>query len=246
MYNQSSKRNTYAPNKILALVAALTVVSSVQASAPQAEKGKASWYGKELAGRKTASGEIFDPAAFTAAHRTHPFGTQLKVTRDSTGQSVIVRVNDRGPNKPERIIDLSEAAARQLGLIVDGVGDVTIEVVSPTLASQLGNAKSAPAPSKTQSTTTPAQATYRLQLGAFESSERAEALRDALKADHPDVTISAANVSGKDFFRVRLGAYTTMDEALADLKKLMNAGYSEVAVVRTTQDETFISVEKTD
>ncbi|CAN5916699.1 septal ring lytic transglycosylase RlpA family protein [soil metagenome] len=91
--------------------------------------GTASWYGKELAGHKTASGERFDPQKLTAAHRTLRFGTQVRVTRVKTGKSVTVRINDRGPFSKTRIIDLSEAAARTLGMIDAGVTKVELEVV---------------------------------------------------------------------------------------------------------------------
>ena len=92
-------------------------------------KGVASYYGKELAGHQTASGEIFDPADHTCAHRTLPFGTRLKVTYPKKGTSTEVRVNDRGPHKPERILDISRAAADDLGLTADGIGPVEAEVL---------------------------------------------------------------------------------------------------------------------
>ena len=89
--------------------------------------GKASWYGGSFHGRKTASGEIFSKHKHTCAHRTYPFGTILKVTNIKNNKSVTVRVNDRGPFKKGRIIDLSEAAAKHIE--IDGVGTVFIEVV---------------------------------------------------------------------------------------------------------------------
>lgn len=97
---------------------------------PQVLRGIASWYGEEFAGRTTANGEIFDPLLLTAAHRTMPFGTVADVTNPKTGQKVRVRVNDRGPYIGNRIIDLSYAAARQIGLIEPGVGEVEINVVA--------------------------------------------------------------------------------------------------------------------
>jgi len=81
------------------------------------QRGTASWYGGRLAGRRTASGEVFDPRQMTAAHRTLPFGTWVEVTCVETGQSVRVRITDRGPfGHPERIIDLSRAAADTIGI----------------------------------------------------------------------------------------------------------------------------------
>ena len=91
--------------------------------------GTAGWYGQEFAGRTTANGEIFDPLQFTAAHRTLPFGTVVDVTNPKTSQTVRVRINDRGPYIGQRVIDLSYAAAQQIGLIDPGSGDVDIKVV---------------------------------------------------------------------------------------------------------------------
>ncbi|HEY0113007.1 MAG TPA: septal ring lytic transglycosylase RlpA family protein [Allosphingosinicella sp.] len=92
-------------------------------------QGEASYYGHELAGNRTASGERFNPQALTAAHRTLPLGTKLRVTNKANGKSVIVRVNDRGPFVGRRIIDLSLAAAQQLGFVRAGRGQVTLETL---------------------------------------------------------------------------------------------------------------------
>lgn len=92
--------------------------------------GWASWYGPECQGSRSASGEIFDQNELTAAHRSLPFGTQVRVTNMLTGRSVVVRINDRGPYIQGRIIDLSTAAARVLGLMEIGVAPVRVEVLS--------------------------------------------------------------------------------------------------------------------
>jgi rare lipoprotein A len=93
-------------------------------------RGEASYYGAAFAGRKTASGEVFDPGRFTAAHRTLPFGTVLRVTRVDTGAVVYVRVNDRGPfGKARRILDLSSAAADRLDMLRRGIAEVRAEIV---------------------------------------------------------------------------------------------------------------------
>jgi rare lipoprotein A len=92
-------------------------------------RGIASWYGEEFAGRTTANGEIFDPAQLTAAHRTMPFGTLLEIRNPATSQMVLVRINDRGPYVGNRLIDLSYAAAKQIGLIEPGIGNVEIKVL---------------------------------------------------------------------------------------------------------------------
>ncbi len=93
-------------------------------------RGKASYYSDEFDGRQTANGEIYDSDLLTAAHRTIAFGTIIKVTNLKNGKEVIVKINDRGPFKGDRIIDLSRAAAEQLGMIKDGVIDVECEILS--------------------------------------------------------------------------------------------------------------------
>lgn len=92
--------------------------------------GMASYYGRELAGNRTASGERFNPAGLTAAHRTLPIGSKVRVTNPRTGDSVIVRINDRGPFHTSRLIDLSEAAAREIGIRAAGRGMVEIAVAA--------------------------------------------------------------------------------------------------------------------
>jgi rare lipoprotein A len=94
------------------------------------QRGLAAWYGGKFHGRRTASGERFDQHQLTAAHRTLPFGTLLRVERVSDGRFVIVRVNDRGPFSPKRIIDLSRGAAEALGMIQSGVAQVRLQVLS--------------------------------------------------------------------------------------------------------------------
>jgi rare lipoprotein A len=95
------------------------------------EQGGASYYADSLQGSKTASGEPYDKEALTAAHRTLPFGTRVKVTYLKTGKSIDVVINDRGPHSDKLIIDVSGAAARALGLTDDGRGEVRLEVLGP-------------------------------------------------------------------------------------------------------------------
>ena len=93
------------------------------------QKGIASWYGADFEGRRTSAGERFSASAMTAAHRELPFGTMIRVTAECTGESIVVRINDRGPFHSNRILDLSQAAARAIGLESKGVGEVTIEII---------------------------------------------------------------------------------------------------------------------
>ena len=95
------------------------------------QRGIASWYGVRFQGRKTANGERFDRHSFSAAHRSLPFGTRVEVRSITTGKIVVVRINDRGPVKPSRILDLSEAAAEALGMLDTGVAEIEFEVLPP-------------------------------------------------------------------------------------------------------------------
>jgi rare lipoprotein A len=94
-------------------------------------QGVASYYAEEFDGRPTASGEVYNMHSLTAAHRSLPFQTLLKVTNTTNGRSVVVRVNDRGPFKEGRILDLSLEAAMQLGMIGNGTAPVTVEIIKP-------------------------------------------------------------------------------------------------------------------
>lgn len=91
--------------------------------------GTASWYGGKFHGRKTANGETYNQNALTAAHRYLPFGTEVVVTNQNNGESVVVRINDRGPFTGGRIIDLSRQAASEIGMINAGTARVTVEVI---------------------------------------------------------------------------------------------------------------------
>jgi rare lipoprotein A len=147
------RRSLAGPAALLLLAASLSTPSSAQVSeefalafAPYAQPpaeaapdpepdgevlgtGMASWYGSAFAGRRTASGERFDPGELTAAHPSLPFGSLVKVTLLDTGNSVVVRINDRGPFAGGRVIDLSQAAAREIGLIGPGHGRVSLALL---------------------------------------------------------------------------------------------------------------------
>ena len=117
-------------------VASLAVLSACATTRPTArhatpEVGIASYYSETLHGRRTASGERYDMRALTAAHPTLPFGSRVRVTNLANGRSVVVRINDRGPNVEKRVIDLSYAAARELQFIDQGTTRVRLEVLGP-------------------------------------------------------------------------------------------------------------------
>lgn len=102
---------------------------SARSAAKQVLRGPASWYGPGFAGNETASGETYDPSELTAAHRSLPFGTRVRVTNQLNGRSVLVRINDRGPYSGDRILDVSSAAADELRMKGQGVVPVTIQVL---------------------------------------------------------------------------------------------------------------------
>ena len=126
---------TFRPNTALraALIVSALLAGSGYAAAQergvQTISGPASWYGPGFHGRQTANGERFDQNGLTAAHRTLPFGTKVRVINRRTGKSVVVRINDRGPYHGNRVIDLSRGAAQAVGLTASGVAPVTIEVL---------------------------------------------------------------------------------------------------------------------
>lgn len=130
--------------KHIAVIAATVIVSGACAGEPpypeqsaegldvtSTETGIASWYGPGFNGEQTASGEIYNQRGFTAAHKTLPLRTLARVVRLDTGQSVVVRVNDRGPYAEGRIIDLSRAAAAELDFLDDGLIEVRVEALGP-------------------------------------------------------------------------------------------------------------------
>lgn len=108
------------------IIVILTIISLVLVCA-QTQRGKASFYSKRATGSRTSSGERLHHDSLTCAHRTYPFGTLLRVTNESNGKSVVVRVTDRGPHRRGRIIDLSHAAAKALGMLSQGVAMVLVE-----------------------------------------------------------------------------------------------------------------------
>ena len=104
-------------------------------------EGKLAYYGQKFNGRKTASGERFNAGAMTMAHKSLPFGTMVKVTNVKNSKSVVVRVNDRGPTAPDRVGDLSAAAASKIRMVRSGVIDAKLEVVGQPKARMAGKAK---------------------------------------------------------------------------------------------------------
>ncbi len=189
---------------------------------PETDTLIASWYGAEFHGRPTSSGETFDMFAYTCAHRDYPFGTRLKVTHVSTGKSVTCLVNDRGPFVDGRDIDLSYAAARDIGLIASGTSPVTIQHMgrdSSFIRTVAYRAR---------------EGILTIQTGSFRERENALRLKSALERKYTGVYIDEANVQGSTFYRVRIGRFASRSEALSLAEILANEGY---AVLITQYDE---------
>jgi len=114
---------------LISVVTLLGLVLLYQVAGPYYEVGIASWYGPGFDGNLTANGEVYDMNGISAAHKTLPFGTVVRVVEFSTGKSIVVRINDRGPFIEGRIIDLSKGAARELGIINKGITKVGLRII---------------------------------------------------------------------------------------------------------------------
>ena len=156
------------------------------------EEGLASWYGVPYHGRRAANGEIYDMHKLTAAHRTLPFETVVRVTNLRNGRKTEVRINDRGPFVERRVIDLSLEAARQLDMVAAGVAPVRLEVVSG--ADLLAGS-------------------FTVQVGAFEVQENARKLRRRLERRYQPVFIHEYDSPNGLFYRVRVGRVPSIEAA---------------------------------
>ena len=168
------------------------------------ERGIASWYGEKFHGRRTSSGEPYDMYAMTAAHRHLPLPTYVEVTNLNNGRKVIVRVNDRGPFVKNRVIDLSYAAAKRLGMLEAGTAPVEIRAITPGRTPQV----------VTTSTDRSATITYYLQAGAFSDRANANRLRSRLESYGLGVPtrLEAVNIRGSTLHRVQLGPLYSVSE----------------------------------
>ena len=185
------------------------------------ERGLASWYGRKFHGQKTASGEVYDMFAMTAAHKTLPIPSYAKVTNVRNGLSVVVRINDRGPFHAGRIIDLSYAAAARIGLAAAGSGLVEVERVYPKDGEQVAAASMPPAQPVVETAVVAAEpAGLWLQLGAFSSADTAESFREHATRELPWMLEPIVVQQRDGLHRVRLGPYRTREEAQAIADKV--------------------------
>lgn len=178
----------------------------------------ASWYGPEFHGKMTASGERFDMHSFSCAHRELPFGTVLNVTNISNNRVVKCIVNDRGPFVSGREIDLSYAAAKEIGLIGPGTGNVKIDYIGrdSSYIKEVGYISS--------------DGPYTIQTGSFREKENALHLKSGLDLKYRDVYIIEAFVNNSIYYRVRIGKFRSKEEALMLAKTLAEEGYTPVVM----------------
>jgi rare lipoprotein A len=189
------------------------------------EQGVASWYGRDFHGRKTSNGEVYDMHAQTAAHKTLPMNVYLKVTNLDNGRTTVVRVNDRGPFVKSRIIDLSYAAANDLGVVGPGTAPVRIEALGYR-ETERGEAE----PHYRQPASYDVGA-YMVQVGAFTIKENADRLAEKLKGQFGSSAVAEGWVNGQKFYRVRVGLYPSMALATDALSQIEGNGYASSFIV---------------
>jgi rare lipoprotein A len=202
-------------------------------------RGRASWYGKEHQGHRTSNGERFDRNKYTCAHKTLPFGTKLRVTNPETGKAVVVRVSDRGPFRHQRILDLSEVAARPLGIVTHGAVSVVAEVMpedtplGPSEApenlsallqdeaavaevSVLTDIRAGETEAADMALLAEPVATYVIQAGTFGDVRNAQAVMDKIQGLEPKLLVTSVatnSATGKTLNRVVVGRFATQAEA---------------------------------
>jgi rare lipoprotein A len=194
-------------------------------------RGRASWYGREHQGHRTSNGTRFDRNKYTCAHKTLPFGTKLRVTNPQTGKAVVVQVTDRGPYRHQRILDLSEIAARPLDIVRLGAVGVVAEVVGDdTPLGPVAGLVVVPEPEPTDIAVTEAtpepEATYVVQAGTFGELRNAEALMAQIKALDAQLPVAVRqdNVNGRPLNRVIVGQRMPRAQADDVWQRLQNRG----------------------
>jgi peptidoglycan lytic transglycosylase len=204
------------------------------------ETGIASWYGYPYHGRRAANGEIYDMEKLTAAHRTYPFDTWVRVKNLSNDRTVDVRIQDRGPFVKGRVIDLSHAAAREIDLLGVGVTKVRLTVIAPPKHVVEVAAKTVETPSKTSerpSKTIEAPATapvkelelFAVQVGAFKDRNRAVKLSEEMRQRFGSSRI-VERAANPPIYRVLAGEFSTEEEAEDAATQIRSAGGSALAV----------------
>jgi len=185
------------------------------------EDGMASWYGSDFHGKRTSNGEIYDMYALTAAHKTLPLGVFVKVTNKTNDRSLVVRVNDRGPFVRGRIIDLSYAAAKELGVVGPGTAPVRIEALG-YLEGDMAKYRHPDSYDK---------GNYAIQIGAFVVESNARSLAEQSKKRYGRAEVKKGLVDGRVFYRVQVGQYSSLLQAGKAEADFAAAGYPGAFVV---------------
>jgi peptidoglycan lytic transglycosylase len=175
------------------------------------QTGTASWYGPGFNGNRTSSGEIYDQNELTAAHQTLPLGTRVAVTNLANGRQVEVRINDRGPFAKGRVIDLSYAAARVLGVVGPGTAAVRIEVLGGQMVQVAATG-------------------YAVQVGAFADRDNANRLKNQLARRYDGVYVTTLAGRAATYYRVRLGRFPHREQAVQLAQSLTPLGLPAIIV----------------
>jgi rare lipoprotein A len=191
-----------------------TALSALTPTVPSApafrETGLASWYGRELHGKVTASGTVFDMNGISAAHRTLPLGTIVRVTNLENYKSITVPVTDRGPFLKDQVVDLSYGAARELGFVEQGTAQVRVETDRPV----------------------PEEGTWTVLAASFAEEENANVLRYRLSQRYQVISITAFKYNIGTFYRVLVGNYPTEEKAERIAAKLKLEGLEPLVLRR--------------
>jgi rare lipoprotein A len=205
---------------------------------PYRKKGQASWYGKKFHGRSTSSGEKYNMYAMTAAHTTLPIPCYVHVTNVKNGRSVIVRVNDRGPFKDSRIIDLSYAAAHRLGTLEHGVGEVIVERILPAdivagrIPATTGhNTQTSSTTSKQQTGSRELAGGFYVQIGVYSQLENAQKIIVQIVRQNPELNNRLQTQSSDGFYKVYAGPYLSENQAQNIGAQIQNQIGSKVLVL---------------
>ncbi|HEB76050.1 MAG TPA: septal ring lytic transglycosylase RlpA family protein [Nitrospirae bacterium] len=189
--------------------------SSRQEVRPEDRYMVASWYGKKFHGRLTASGERYNMYAHTAAHKTLPFGTRLKVTNPENGRSVVVKINDRGPFIRGRDIDLSYGAAKKIGLIGRGTARVRVEYLGMEAS-----------PARRVKYVASSKGPFTIQVASFRDFGNADSLKSELSRAYRGVYIQEIAIKGRRYFRVMIGKFSDRGSAERAAARLAREGYN--------------------
>ena len=188
------------------------------------QRGIASWYGKDFHGKKTSNGEIYDMYAMTAAHKTLPLGTYVRVHNLENGRKIEVRINDRGPFVRGRIIDLSYTGAKKIGIVGPGTARVEVVALGTPVTTDGGSGKS-----YVQKDYYSGNFTY--QVGAFTNRENAERQKQILAKKYKNAHITVFDRGDQVFYRVRVGKFSSLEEAVKAELVLIEDGYTDAILI---------------